>query len=422
MPLLEAVQPPVARWDPFAPEHRHDPYPMYARYRVHEPVHYGIAPDGLSPGCWYITRHADAVTVLTNASFGLEIFRHLPPEHIPKMPDEFAPFFSLIQRWFIFRDPPDHTRLRGLVSRAFTPATVAAYQAAIEATATTLLEPCVARGEMDVIADFAFPLPVVVISKMLGFPDAHRAELKRWSKDLLAAIDLRESKAETEDCFRRGARAAVDFSAYVRDHIADRRRHRGHDLLSELIDAGDDADRLSEDELVATCILLLWAGHETTVNLIGNGLFALVNHRDQLDWLREDPARMSDAIEELLRYDSPAQMTFRFALAETAIGDRPIHFGDSIAVVIGAANRDPALCPDPETLDLRRGRTRHLSFGAGAHYCLGAYLARLEGSLAFQTLLRMTADISLTSEPPTWNRSIGLRGLERFPLRLTPAR
>lgn len=421
MSMPAAVLPTIERWNPFDANYRKDPYRTYARYRVSDPVHYGLAPDGMSPGCWYITRYEDVVTVLTSPSFGLEIYRLIPPDQMPPMPQEFAPFFQAIQQWFIFRDPPDHTRLRNLVRSAFTPATIARLEPFIEETARNLLAPALASGSMDVIEDLAFPLPVMVISTLLGFPDENRSALKRWSHDLLAGIDLRESQDESAECLVRASRAAIEFSAYVREHISARRRQPTDDLLSTLIAAEENSERLNEDELVATCILLLWAGHETTVNLIGNSLFALMKHPAAMESLRHDPARLPNAIEELLRYDSPAQMTFRFAFRDVTLGGKTIHTGDSVVAVIGAANRDPEIFPDPDRLDIARQRNRHLSFGSGAHYCLGAYLARLEGSIALRVLLEKTREIAFAQEAPEWNRSIGLRGLNRFPVNLAVA-
>jgi cytochrome P450 len=421
MSMPVATLPAIERWNPFDASYRRDPHPTYARYRASDPVHYGLAPDGMSPGCWYVTRYEDVLTVLTTPSFGLEIYRLIPPEQMPQVPEDFAPFFQAIQQWFIFRDPPDHTRLRGLVRSAFTPATVAKLGPVVEETARGLLAAGLASGSMDIIDDFAFPLPVIVISKLLGFPEENRSDLKRWSHDLLAGIDLRESREETAECLRRSSRAAIEFSAYVREHVAARRRQPTDDLLTTLIAAEENSERLTEDELVATSILLLWAGHETTVNLIGNGLFALMNHRDQMQLLRDHPSRFPDAIEELLRYDSPAQMTFRFAFGEVTLGGKTIHTGDSVAAVIGAANRDPDVFADPDRLDISRQRNRHLSFGSGAHYCLGAYLARLEGSIALRVLLEQTKDVAFAQEAPEWNRSIGLRGLKHFPVNLAVA-
>ena len=307
----------------------------------------------------------------------------------------------------LFLDPPDHERLRGLVTKAFTPRRVEEMRPRIQSIVDELLD-AARDGGMEVMGEFAYPLPVRVISEMLGVPAEERSELMRWAGDVARALDPvlspevveRGSRAveASVDCFRRLARA--------------RRSSLNGDLLSALITAEQDGNRLTEYELAATCLLLFAAGHDTTASLIGSGTLALLQHPDQLALLRNDPSLVRSAVEECLRYQPSAQMTGRLALEDVEIGGKAIRKGDRVMVCLGAANRDPEVFRDPDRLDITRPNLRQIAFGGGIHFCLGAALARIEAQVALGTLVRRMPSLRLSGEKPRWRESFSLHGLE----------
>ena len=315
----------------------------------------------------------------------------------------------------LFRDPPDHTRLRALVSRAFTPRVVEAMRPHIQEIVDGLLDRVEGARGMDVIEDLAYPLPVTVICEMLGVPTADQDVFKQWSADIARSLDASILPAGSE-VITRGQEAGDALREYFRSLIVVRRKSPQPDLLSALIAAEEQGDKLSEPELVATCVLLLIAGHETTVNLIGNGLLALLRHPAELRALADDPALIQTGVEELLRYDGPVQRTGRMTMADVEIGGRQIPKGSIVAAVIGAANRDPAHFADPDRLDVARRENRHIAFGFGIHFCLGAPLARIEGQVAIGTLLHRMPALKLVSDTPEWRESSVLRGLKTLPV------
>ena len=285
----------------------------------------------------------------------------------------------------LLQDPPDHTRLRTLVSKAFTPRAIESLRGRIEQMVDALLDVAVDRGEMDLIADLAYPLPASVICEMLGVPLQDRDRLREWSADIARSLDA--VIVSDPEVIARANAAGVALREYFERLVAERRRAPRADILSGLIAAEEAGDRLSTDELFATVILLFLAGHETTANLIGNGMLALLRHPAELARLRDDPALIESAVEELLRYDSPVQRVSRITTADVVIGDRTIPAGSLAMALLAAANRDPAYFPDPDRLDVARRDNRHLAFGSGIHFCLGAPLARLEGRIVFAALL-----------------------------------
>jgi pimeloyl-[acyl-carrier protein] synthase len=400
--------------NPFTPVFRADPYTIYHTYRSREPVHWGMPTTPWWSGSWYLTRYADIVTVLKEPRFGKEVHHLLPPEELPAVPQEYTFLYQLMSDWMLFRDPPDHTRLRGLVQKAFTPRMVDRIRPRTVDIARSLLDRVQRHGQMDLITDFAFPLPVTVIAELLGVPVENHTQFRQWAQSLIAVIDLKQS--EEEESYRRGRQAALEVSAYLQRLIAEKRQRPQGDLLSTLIAVEAEGERLSEAELLATCLLLLLAGHETTVNLIGNGMLALLQHPEQLAMLRTNPAYLPTAIEELLRYDSPAQMTTRYAMVDTALGGKTMRKGEQVCLVLGAANRDPEQFLNPDRLDITRSPNRHLSFGLGVHFCLGAFLARLEAQVAFEILLHQLANVELRTETPAWRETIALRGLKTLPV------
>jgi cytochrome P450 len=387
--------------DPFLPEYRADPNPLYHRLRELDPVHRSPA------GVWVLTRHADATAVLRDPRFSSN------PGHLHGARPQVGPR-RLDTRVLLFLDPPDHTRIRSLVSKAFTPNRVRQLRPRVEALVGELLDRVEQQGSPELIADLAYPLPVSVICELLGVPAVERDQFRRWSSDASRLLD-RDIDLD-EQAMERGTAAIAGFTEYFIALIGERRNQARDDLLSALIAAEEAGERLSWEELLSTIILLFLAGHETTVNLIGNGALALLRHPDQLERLRRDPAIGPSAVEELLRYDSPVHVTARIATTEVAVGGTAIEPGEQVIVLVAAANRDPAVFPDPDRLDLGRPDNRHLSFSAGMHYCLGAALARLEGEVALRELVRRFPRLELAHPEPAYRDHLVLRGLRALPL------
>jgi pimeloyl-[acyl-carrier protein] synthase len=323
--------------------------------------------------------------------------------------DEARAFDDSMQRWLLNLEPPRHTKLRALVSKAFAPRIIDALRPRIQSVADALLDAALPAGTMDVMRDFALPLPVTIITELLGLPPPDVPMLRGWSTDVATFFGMMRGvkKAMASDAALR---------AYLRNVIEQRRSRPGPDLLSALLTTEIEGERLADADVISTCIFLFIAGHETTTNLIGNGLLALLENRDQLELLREDPNRIPGAIEELLRFTAITPIAGRVALENLEIGGQAIAKGQFLMLVIGAANRDPAVFGDPERLDVLRSENRHLAFGMGAHYCLGAPLARVEGEIAFATLLQRLPRLRLGAEAPVWQANIGLRGLVTFPV------
>jgi len=392
-----------AVFNPLMPEFHSNPYPFYRALREEDPVHQ-------SPlGFWVCTRYDDAVMILRDPRFGREGMAKRMEARLGLTQDTSR------ARDMLFQDPPDHTRLRALVSRAFTPRVVEVMRPHIQEIVDGLLDRVEGARAMDVIEDLAYPLPVTVICEMLGVPAADQDIFKTWSTDIERSLDAAVLPADS-DAIPRGRDARLGLADYFRSLIATRRKDPKPDLLSALIAAEEEGNKLSEGELVSTCMLLLIAGHETTVNLIGNGLLALLQHPDQLRALRDDPGLIQTGVEELLRFDGPVQRTGRMTTAEVEIGDKRIPRDSVVVSVIGAANRDPKQFADPDRLDVSRKDNRHIAFGFGIHFCLGAPLARLEGQLALGTLLRRMPKLALVSDVPEWRESSTLRGLKSLPV------
>jgi cytochrome P450 len=314
----------------------------------------------------------------------------------------------------LFQDPPDHTRLRTLVSKAFTPRVIEGMRGHIQQVVDGLLDTVAAAGRMDVVADLAYPLPVIVICEMVGVPAEDRDKLRDWSYAIARSLDA--IAVPNEEIARRANQAQDALTQYFARLIEERRRAPRADLLSALIAAEEAGDRLSTQELFATGILLFIAGHETTVNLIGNGTLALLKNPDQLQRLRAEPGLIAGAVEELLRYDSPVQRTGRLLYEDVTIDGKTIPKGSIAVALLGAANRDPAHFPDPDRLDITRPDNRHLAFGWGIHFCLGAPLARLEGQIAFGTLLRRFPRLALGADQVEYRETSTLRGLRALPV------
>ncbi len=389
-----------------------DPYRFYARMREQAVVARARATGDWS--FWMLTHYADIAAALRDARLGREVDRPTQ-EYLQSLPENHRPALQLINDWMLLRNPPNHTRLRGLVNRAFTPRVVEDLRPRITQIANELLDRAVQQETIDLVADFAFPLPVIVIAELIGVPAADRDLFRRWSEVLIELIDLNQ----TEETLVKGSRVARELGAYIRALIAERRIRPQADLLSGMIAAEQQGDRLSEDELIANCALLLTAGHETTVGLIAGGALGLLEHPDQWARLCNEPALLTNAVEELLRFQSPVQMTFRSALADLEIGGQFIQQGEQICIAVAAANRDPRIFADPDALIIDRPNAgKHLAFGAGIHFCVGAALARAEGQIAIAALTQRFPRMRLDGVP-TMRAAVALRGPDRLPVALS---
>jgi cytochrome P450 len=394
------------------PEILADPYPTYRMLHDRDPVMYLPGLFGL--GAWVVTSHAVCSQVLRSKQFIKQGEKVLSPEKLALVPNERSEIAERRRSNMLFVDPPVHTRLRALVTQAFTPRTIERLRPHIAEIAEQLINDAAARGTMDLIRDIAFPLPVIVIAELLGVPPEDRDRLKAWSTDLTLGVN----PSATADDFVKVERAIAALEEYLTPIFEERRHSPRADLISELVRAQEAGDRLSRQELSGTCRLLLTAGHETTVNLIGNGMLALLRHDGERQRLMADRSLLPNAVEELLRYDSPVQLTLRYASEDTALGAHTARRGDLVLTLIGGANRDPSEFADPDKLDLgRKNAHAHLSFGGGIHYCLGAPLARLEGELAIGALLEKLPRMALTDEKLSFRPNPALRGLQSLPVR-----
>jgi pimeloyl-[acyl-carrier protein] synthase len=383
---------------PLLVQFRDNPYPLYRYLLASAPVQWS---DVL--GAWTLARYADVVSVLTDPRFSADRTKR----GMKSPPEEYQ-----LAKSMLVTDPPDHTRLRALVQKAFTPRMIDQLRPRIIAVVGELLDRIAEReGPVDLIAELAYPLPVVVIAELLGVPAEDRVTFQEWSALLAASLDPLVSS----EFMDRVVQARDALHAYLRGVIAERRRQPRSDLISALVAVEERGEVLSEPELVVMCTLLLIAGHETTVNLIGNGTLALLRHPQAMAQLHGDPALISTAVEELLRFDSPVQMTGRIASEPVEIGGHQIEPGAWVLPLIGAANHDPAQFPSPDELDITRTPNAHVGFGRGIHFCLGAPLARLEGQIAIGGLVRRFPRLALASEPVRRDQ-ITLRGLKSLPV------
>ncbi len=388
--------------DLLSPQFIADPYPFYDRLRAARPILFDAGWK-----LWFFSAYEDIAALLRDRRLGRDL------EGAPK-PDPRTPFGWLHANSLMEKEPPDHTRLRVLVNKAFTPARVEALRPLIEQTAQTLLDGVIQRGEMDLLAEFAEPLPVLVIADLLGVPQEARPQLRPWSNQIVAMYELSPT-AEDE---RRANRAVSEFAVFLRRLAAERKLQPRDDLISALVAAEEQGSRLSEDELIATCILLLNAGHEATVNAIANGMLALFRHPDPYDLLRRQPEWIKTAVEEMLRYDTPLQLFRRWVREDMEYKGFRLSRGEQVALLYGAANRDPARFPEPYRFDITRRDNPHLTFGLGIHYCVGAPLARLEMQVAVQTLLERLPNLRLADEAVLEYRpNYVIRGLKALPVR-----
>ncbi len=388
---------------PLSPGFVADPYPHYRQLRERDPVHRSIFADQV-----VVSRFADVDRILRDhRTFGNEFGRVTSSEGSLATRKKLKPSM-------LAQDPPDHTRLRSLVNRAFTPRQVAKMEDYIRATAHTLLDNVGDAREFDLMKAFAVPLPTIVIARMIGVPESNLERFKVWSDDLARALEPFLSPEEEERVYR----ADQQLAAYFTGIIEQRRREPRDDLVSRLVEAEDQGDRLTSAETKVMLRLLLAAGNETTTNLIGNGVRALLQHPDQLARLRERPELIPSAVEELLRYDTPVQLDARVALRDVELGGMAVKKGSLVTLAIGSANHDPDRFHKPEELDITRSGQPNISFGRGIHHCLGAPLARLEGRVALEVLLERFDELDFGSRPPKYRPSVVLRGLEHLDVRV----
>jgi len=392
-------------FDPLSPAFIRDPYPHYHRLRAQDPMH-------RSPlGFLLASRYGDVALILREKGFGKDFAGRMLRRHGKEILEE--PVYRSMRHWMLQQDPPDHTRLRGLVVKAFSARRVEEMRPRIQQIVDETLDRLIVQARVDLIADFAFRLPVIVICEMLGIPQEHHElffSSARTGGRLLDPVPLTRAEIDAANA------SNLASEEYFHSLIELRRQHPGNDLITQLVQAEEEGNKLSNEELTANIILLFGAGHETTVNLIGNGLLALHRNPDQLRLLRGNPSLITNAIEEFLRYDGSVQLTGRVALSDAEVGGRKVAKGESVLCLLGAANRDPAAFPDADRLDITRANIRPLSFGGGIHYCLGAQLARIEAEIAILTLLRRLPALRLDDpEHPQWRPTFVLRGLLRLP-------
>lgn len=400
----------VQTFDIFAPKTRANPQAMYEQMRAVDPVYRAVGPQS-GNNFWFLTRYDDCVAFLKDDKrFGKEIDKHLLPEQIaPWRQGDEDPAFQVINRHLLNIDAPDHTRLRGLVHKAFTPRMMENLRGRVQQIADNLLDKMEAGDrQTDLIAAFGFPLPITVIAELLGVPTSDQDKFRDWTKTLLFVPDYEQNR-----------RAVLEFTMYMHEMIDSRHEKPQDDLISALVAAEESGDRLDRMELLSMIFLLLVAGHETTVNLIGNGTLALLQHPDQLQKLKNDPSLIRGAVEEMLRFNGPVETTtWRHAWEDVEMGGRVIEAGDVVMAALLAANRDPAQFENPNTFDITREPNRHIAFGGGIHFCLGAPLARIEGAIAINTLIQRFPKLELTVHPDElrWNESILLHGMKAMPV------
>jgi cytochrome P450 len=401
---MSSVQSTYPKKTLFTEGFQQNPYPAYRRLLEEAPVHYLDWGNGL----WAVFSYAECNALLKDARLSAKrtgaFLLALPEENR----GEFVELAHLLSLWMLFIDAPAHSRLRKLMNKGFSPTVLESLRPQIEAIVDRMVEPLRHSCEVELMHEIAHPLPVRVIAEMLGIPDTMQDQLVGWSNAIATFFG---SPHRTLEQIRSAHQAVVALTEYFRDAVAKRRQQKGNDLISLLLKIEEDGEVLTEEELYAQCVMLLFGGHETTRNLIGNGMFTLLQHPNELSNLRDHPEMIRTAVEELLRYESPVQNTARIAKEEMEVCDVRLHPGDLIAVMLGAANRDPQQFKDPSRLDLSRLNNSHLAFGAGPHFCIGNQLARMEAQVAILKMVREFPQMRLTSKIPEWAPNFSLRGL-----------
>jgi cytochrome P450 len=394
-----------------APDVLNDPYAYFAHLRETDPVHWNERWGG-----WLILRYDDVVKVFRDhETFSSDRMASLMLELNPQEQEHFSLLIKYFSKWLVFTDPPYHTRVRLLINKAFTPTSVEKLRPRARQIVHELLDQVRLKSHMEFIHDFAFHLPVIIISEYLGVPVEDREQVKEWSDETSRVFFIRANEPDRRERSQKGLEKLL---AYFEPLIEARRKQPRDDLISALVQAEERGDLLSHEELLATCTVLLFAGHETTTNLLANGLLAFMQHRDQWDLLRQHPSLMRSAAEELLRYDGPVKATFRWAKVDTELGGKTIRANDRMLLILAAANRDPAKYTEPDHLDITRSPNPHVALGQGIHVCLGAPLARLEAQEAFLALPQRFPDLHLDSDPAhlEYHPTIVARALKGLPV------
>jgi cytochrome P450 len=397
----------------FSEEVLQDPYPTYARLHEEGPIHYLEVAGKWA--VWSIFSHTECASIAKDTRLSAKRAQQmLLPLPISRQA-EFSELARMLSLWLIFMDPPEHSRLRKLLNKGFSPAAVEALRPQVEVIVDQMLSPLKQGFEVELMHEFANPLPVRIILEMLGIPHELRDTFVEWSRAIAA---FRGNPNRTVEEARAAQDALIALTEFFRKTVAERRRNKGTDLISLLIDIEEEGEALTEEELYAQCIALLFAGHETTRNLIGNGMYTLLRNPEQTAELREKPEMIRSAVEELLRYESPVQFTARVLKEDMEICGRQIRRGWTVQCMLGAANRDPKQFKDPDELNLKRLNNQHLAFGAGVHACIGAQLARLEGQVAIQNLVQRFPNMKVVGPHPEWAPTFGLRGLQTLAVTL----
>jgi len=408
---MSSTQPARVKKPLFTDGFREDPYPTYGRFLGEPRIHYV----DWGPGMWAIFNYADCSSALKDPRLSAKrtgsLLLSLPPEKR----EEFTELARTLGLWMLFMDAPEHSRLRKLMNKGFSPSGMESLRSRIDQIVDRMIEPLRHIPEADLMHEIAHPMPVRVIAELLGIPDSMQTQLVQWSDSI--ATFFGNPRRTLEDIVA-AQRAVVALTGYFRDEVGRRRLQKGNDLISLLLEIEEDGEVLTEEELHAQCVMLLFGGHETTRNLIGNGMYALLTHPEKLSELRARPEIVRSAVEELLRYESPVQYTGRMAREEMDLWGENVLPGEMIAIMLGAANRDPKQFEDAGVLILDRRNNAHLAFGAGAHFCIGNQLARLEGQAAILRLSQSFPRMQLSAQHPEWSPNVGLRGLRSLPVYL----
>jgi cytochrome P450 len=395
----------------FSGEILQDPYPTYARLHEEGPLHY--VDVGSKWAVWSIFSHAECSSIAKDPRLSAKRAQQQLLALPLSRQAEFSELARMLGLWLIFMDPPEHTRLRKLLNKGFAPAAVEGLRPQVAAIVDRMLTPLQHGSAVDLMREFANPMPVRIILEMLGIPQELRDTFVDWSR---AIALFRGSPDRTVEQAKGAQDALIELTEFFRKTVAERRRKKGNDLISLLIDIEEEGEVLTEEELYAQCIALLFAGHETTRNLIGNGMFTLLQHPEETDELRESSEMIRTAVEELLRYESPVQFTARVLKEDIEVCGQRIPKKWTILCMLGAANRDPKKFEEPNRLNLKRLNNEHLAFSAGPHFCIGAQLARMEGQIAIMNLLRRFPKMKLAGPRPEWASTFGFRGLKSLPV------
>jgi cytochrome P450 len=398
----------------FTPEFVQDPYPMYRKLLEESPLHYVEVSGGMW-AVWAVLGYADCLAATRDARLSVKRTGRLVLTLPPAQQAEFQELLRMMGMWMIFMDAPEHTRLRKLMNKGFSPVVVDALRPQIESVVNGMLEPLAHGSEADLMKAVANPMPLQVIARMLGVPETMYAHFMDWSE---AIANFMGNPNRTANHARVAQEAVLALTDFFKQAVAERRRNKSDDLISLLIDIEADGEVLTEEELYAQCLMLLFAGHETTRNLVGNGMCALLQNPEEMLGLRENPEIIRTSVEELLRYESPIQYTARIVKDEVEICGMKLRRGQTILCMLGAANRDAHQFKEPDRLNLRRVNNQHLAFGAGAHFCIGNQLARLEAQAAILRMVQRFPRMRLTKERPQWAANFGFRGLETLPVAL----